>query len=597
MQTDIQKSNENVTSTTESKIIPLKKEYLAKIDVIPTVSFNKEQKAIAKKIIENTDEKDLNAVFSLITQRVKTGFVFDEAPEVNHDCVALVKENENLNINIGVLSEMEGKIEHKLIIGENYDALKNLCATYIDKSGKGLIDVIYIDPPYNTEATKKDGNDYKEEVTATKFIYRDKFTRDGWLNMMNERLKLAKRLLSEKGVIFISIDDSEQAYLKVLCDEVFGEGNFVACAPRKTGAGDAASRADYELRKPFDFVLIYSKSKINLKFNKKIIGQKEYKYSDNKGKYLLAPFQATGSDATKAARPNLYYPIYVQKDNSLQLEKDINTINEILPNKIQDDDGRWMWSPEKFSKDSKALLVLSGNELSRKVYYDKDKDQNIYQIEKAYFDNFFYEENEDKIVEKLEKLELDKSWYRNANGTKALKEIMNAKKFNNPKPVFLIKHLIKIVSNPNSLILDFFAGSGTTGQAVMELNEEDGGNRKFILVTNNENSIGEKITRERLYRVINGTGSNGETITWTYSKEKPYLQNNAVRVFNIEHTPLTLNDLDKAEQLKETALKEFVKLNPLYTAANEFDIYNELAALNPQKEILQQSKADAEAKK
>ena len=222
-------------NTIESKASSQKKEYLAKIDVIPTVSFNKEQKAIAKKIIENTDEKDLNAVFSLITQRVKTGFVFDEAPEVNHDCVALVKENKKLNINIGALSEMEGKVEHKLIIGENYDALKNLCATYIDKSGKGLIDVIYIDPPYNTEATQKDGNDYKEEVTATKFIYRDKFTRDGWLNMMNERLKLAKQLLSEKGVIFISIDDSEQAYLKVLCDEVFGEENFVACFPwRKT---------------------------------------------------------------------------------------------------------------------------------------------------------------------------------------------------------------------------------------------------------------------------------------------------------------------------------------------------------------------------
>ena len=182
----------------------LKEEYIAKLERIPTVSFNKEQKQIAKKIIENTADNDLNAVYNLITQRVKTGFVFDEAPEVNHDAVALIKENRELSINI----DFDGKLEHKLIIGENYDALKNLCATYIDKNGKGLIDVIYIDPPYNTEASKADGNDYKEEIKAEKFIYRDKFTRDGWLNMLNERLKLAKRLLSDTGVIFISIDDS-----------------------------------------------------------------------------------------------------------------------------------------------------------------------------------------------------------------------------------------------------------------------------------------------------------------------------------------------------------------------------------------------------
>ena len=150
----------------------LRDEYINKIENIPTASFNKEQKEIAKKIIKSIDEKDLGSVYNLITQRVKTGFVFDEAPEINHDAVALVKEDESLRINGGL-----EKVEHKLIIGENYDALKNLCATYIDKNGKGIIDVIYIDPPYNTEASKADGNDYKEELEASKFIYRDKFTR------------------------------------------------------------------------------------------------------------------------------------------------------------------------------------------------------------------------------------------------------------------------------------------------------------------------------------------------------------------------------------------------------------------------------------
>ena len=127
--------------------------YLEKIDKIPTVSFNKEQKRIAKKILKEIEEKDLGEAYRLITQRVKTGFVFDEAPEINHNCVALVKENKDLNINVDELNVLE----HKLIIGENYDALKNLCATYISKSGEGLIDVIYIDPPYNTEKNKRRG--------------------------------------------------------------------------------------------------------------------------------------------------------------------------------------------------------------------------------------------------------------------------------------------------------------------------------------------------------------------------------------------------------------------------------------------------------
>jgi adenine-specific DNA-methyltransferase len=206
----------------------LSNQYLEKIEKIPVASFNREQKEVAKRIIENTPKEDLDKVYNLITQRVKTGFVFDCAPEVSHNCIALVEENKELFIKSDSFA-LAGNVatEHSLIIGENYDALKNLCATYIDTNGNGLIDVIYIDPPYNTESAKGEGNDYKEEVAASKFIYRDKFTRDGWLNMMNERLKLAQKLLSDKGVIFISIDDSQQAYLKVLCDEVFGEENNI----------------------------------------------------------------------------------------------------------------------------------------------------------------------------------------------------------------------------------------------------------------------------------------------------------------------------------------------------------------------------------
>ena len=231
-----------------------KKEFLKqRIDMIAKESFNLEQKEIAKKLIDSVDVNDLDAVWGFISQRVKTGFVFDEAPEINHNSVAYIKENKSLGINLS----NHNATEHVLIIGENYDALKNLIAIYTDKQGKGLIDLIYIDPPYGTEKSKKEGNDYKEQVESKKFIYRDKYTRDGWLNMMNERLKLAKKLLTDNGVMFVSIDDNEQAYLKVLCDEVFGEDNFIGCHIRKTVTQRAMAQ-DYNTQ--HEYCLVYARN-------------------------------------------------------------------------------------------------------------------------------------------------------------------------------------------------------------------------------------------------------------------------------------------------------------------------------------------------
>lgn len=529
-----------------------KKHYKAEIEKIASSVYNGEQKQLACYILDNANADNIDSIYTFITQRVKLGFTFDAAPEVNHNCISLVRHNPKLTFgNIGG--------EHKLIIGENYDALKNLLVTYT-KDGKGLIDVIYIDPPYNTEAAKGEGNNYKDDVEAKKFIYRDKFTRNGWLNMMRERLVMARKLLSDTGVIFVSIDDTEQAYLKVLMDEIFGEDNFVACCPRKTGAGNAAARADYELRKPYDFIIIHCKNKQKTKFKKKEIGVKEYKYNDEFGKYLLAPFQATGSDATRQNRPNLYYPIYVDDSGNMSLEPQKVNTKTILPKQIKGEDGRWMWQKEKFIKD-KQKLYFDGEKILRKVYFNEEDDQTIYQVEQAYFDD---------------------SKYRNAVGTKELQEIIQNNKFNNPKPVDLIKHILKISSGNNAIILDFFAGSGTTGQAVMELNADDGGNRKCILVTNNENNIAKDITYERLYRVVNGKGTKGEKFPWTYKAEQPYLTNNRWEVFELEQTELKIDDFDKAKELLAIAEKEFKLLNPNYDMKG-LDIYNQLASLNPYK--------------
>ncbi|WP_223811459.1 DNA methyltransferase [Campylobacter sp. LR264d] len=209
-------------------------------------------------------------------------------------------------------------------------------------------------------------------------------------------------------------------------------------------------------------------------------------------------------------------------------------------------------------------------------------------LRKEFIESKFVKQKENgEFYAILDKLSPPKSFIDfigSGKGTSELKDIFNNKVFNNPKPTNLIKHLLKISTNKDSIILDFFAGSGTTAQAVMELNAEDGGKRECILVTNNENNIAINVTRERLYRIINGKGSKGEDIKWQYSKDKKCLEGNSVRVFEIETHELSLNDLEKAQDLTNIAKGELQKLNPEYDINDELKIYSELASLNPQKD-------------
>jgi adenine-specific DNA-methyltransferase len=279
---------------------------------------------------------------------------------------------------------------------------------------------------------------------------------------MYPRLYIAKQLLKDDGVIFISIDDNEVAQLRLLMDEIFGEENFVALAPRKTGAGSAATRSDSELRKLNDYVIIYQKKQ--LEFKQKYIGEKVFPYSDSHGNYLLAQYQASGSDATRTARPNMYYPIYLLKDGTLTTKVQVSFEKEIFPSKVNGQEGRWLWKPEKFEKDNKQYIHYESGKILRKVYFDSSVDNGIYQVEKAWIDQF-----------------------TNASGTKSFNQLFEPVKgiFSNPKPIDLLIHLfnlIKFIEDEDIIILDFFAGSGTTGDAVMQLNAEDGGNRKYILV-------------------------------------------------------------------------------------------------------------------
>lgn len=369
--------------------------------------------------------------------------------------------------------------ENLLLKGDNLEVLKHLSNAYHEK-----IKMIYIDPPYNTgsdgfvyeddrtftipEFSKLAGVDTEQAKKILSFVKAKNNSHSAWLTFMYPRLYIAKQLLKDDGVIFVSIDENELAQLRILMDEVFGEENFIALAPRKTGAGSAATRSDSELRRLNDYILIYQKN--TLIFNQKYVGEKTFPHVDDVGNYNLGQFQASGSDATRSARPNMYYPIYLLSDNTLTTNSNVDgIIKTILPQKVRGEDGRWLWKPERFEKD-KIFIVYDKGKLYRKIYFDSSKDNSKYQVEKAWFEQF-----------------------SNASGTNRFNTLFEPHKalFSNPKPVELIKFLFNLVSvekeESDILILDFFAGSGTTGDAVMQLNAEDKangkeGNRKYILV-------------------------------------------------------------------------------------------------------------------
>ena len=362
--------------------------------------------------------------------------------------------------------------ENLYIEGDNLEVLKLLQETYL-----GKVKMIYIDPPYNTGNDFVYNDDFKQssdEYVENSGQLDDEGNRivantesngrfhTDWLNMIYPRLKIAKDILDNDGIIFISINDKEQENLKKICDEIFGNSNFIACIPRKTGAGNAAARGNAILRKPFDYILLYKKSDSCI-LRRKLVGQYEYKYSDDYGAYRLGQYQATGSDATRDARPSLYYPIYVDKNGKLSTVHKEDAVKTILPKKIKGEDGRWMWKPDKFNQDNNKYIYYDGERLYRKIYYDESKEQNKYQVEQAW---------------------LDGSIYQNAAGTKELGAIMNSENavFSNPKPVDLIKWCVNLHFKNDVTVLDFFSGSATTAHAVMQLNAEDGGKRKFIMV-------------------------------------------------------------------------------------------------------------------
>jgi adenine-specific DNA-methyltransferase len=389
-----------------------------------------------------------------------------------------------------VLKEVKGKaiesdkskLVNLLIEGDNYHSLAVLNFTH-----REAVDLIYIDPPYNTG-----NNDF---IYNDKFVDKeDSFRHSKWLSFMEKRLKLAKNLLKSNGAIFISIDDNEQAPLKMLCDEIFGDKNFISKIIVQSNP--RGSQASKHFAGVHEYVLVYAKSADNFVIkglNKSEDNLSEYSSVDKQGKkYRLLGLRQRGGEWKREQRPKMFYPFFVNpKDCSVSLEKTKTHFIEALPKRPTGEDGRWTWSKEKVIK---SISLLTGKKVNRK---DAENFYDIFRMD------FLEDDNGNEAMSKPKTIWIEKE-LNYQNGRTEIKDIFGKDIFDYPKPTFLIKKIIEIIGNPEAIILDFFAGSGTTAQAVLSLNKDDDGSRNFILCTNNENNICTEICYPRVKKVMGG---------------------------------------------------------------------------------------------
>lgn len=362
--------------------------------------------------------------------------------------------------------------ENLYIEGDNLEVLKLLQETYL-----GKIKMIYIDPPYNT------GNDfvYEDDFAQSTDEYlanSGQFDDDGnrlvknldsngrfhtdWLNMIYPRLKLAKDLLSDDGVIFISIDDNEIENLRKSCDEIYGESNFVA---QLSVIVKTEGRQYGHFAKTHEYVLIYAKSINSVTMNEIKVTDGAFKYSDEKGGFNTIGLRNRAVRIFNSTnRPNLRYPFYVDINNKDEYGfSKVSTIpldgwKEVWASVVDGLESVWRWGKETAEKNKDELVAFQGNDGEIRIF---KKDRDLTTLPKT----VWFEKELNSIV-----------------GTREVANIVGKGMFDFPKPLYLLKRIVEIASDEDSLVLDFFSGSATTAHAVMQLNAEDGGHRKFIMV-------------------------------------------------------------------------------------------------------------------
>lgn len=463
------------------------------------------------RTIEGLTDEERSALLGLLRESKTYGLVWEDKPE---------DVEERMRDELPVLTEVKDRAiisdnpdapNHILIEGDNLEALATLAYTH-----EGKIDVIYIDPPYNT------GN--KDFIYNDSFVdTEDSYRHSKWLSFMSRRLKIAKKLLSERGVIFISIDDNEQAALKLLCDEIFGQSNFVCSFIWRGGKRNMAKWVSTS----HEYMLLYAKDlskckELGVEWHEKKRGIEDiYKIArqlikENNGEYELASkalkkwFSSLPNDNpskdhshyTWIDKTGVYFASDISRGGGGGPRWDV--VNPKTGEKVKIPSRGWAYSTydELLNDIENDLVHFNGNGVPCKKRYLKDNETQI-------LETVFYKD-------------------RRAS-SKRLRDLLGSDAFPFPKDEEILAEKLASFSVKNSIILDFFAGSGTTLHSVMQLNAEDGGRRTCILCTNNENNICEEVTYERNKRVIEGyTKPNGEFVEGLHENNLRYYRTDFV---------------------------------------------------------------------
>lgn len=457
-----------------------------KINDNSEITANSKQLEILKKNFPQCFDKNGNFIAAKMEE-----VIIDNGLELSHESYSLNwlgKSYARLLANENPLTMLKEDKEHNsleenkdseniLFKGDNLEVLKHLKNAY-----ENQIKMIYIDPPYNTggdgfvyndnrkfsmeELSQLAGVSLEEAKRILSFTQSNSNSHSAWLTFMYPRLYIARELLKDEGTIFISIDDNEASQLKLLCDEVFGEENFIAEIP--TIMNLKGNQDNFGFADTHEYFYVYGKNK-----EKSILGkfdineeaiEKEWAV-DEYGLFKKADsLRRTGDDAARNRRPKGWFPVFITKNHDIYVTEDDKPKSEddyiLYPINEDGEELSWSWSKKKIINDNYNLIVTNGG-----------KNLNIYKKQRPQIGD---------LPTKKPKSFFYKPEYSTSTATTQLKNLLGEKVFKAPKPVPFVKDLIYIGSNDDDLVLDFFAGSGTTAHAVMELNK-DGGNRRFIL--------------------------------------------------------------------------------------------------------------------
>ncbi len=409
--------------------------------------------------LEGLTDDERSALLGLLRESKTYGLVWEDKPEeieerLRNELPVLIEDKERTLTDAG-----PDVPNHIIIEGDNLEALTTLAYTHA-----GKIDVIYIDPPYNTG--------HEDFIYNDTFVdSEDTYRHSKWLSFMSRRLRIAKKLLSERGIMFISIDDNEQANLKLLCDETFGQGQVETYIWDVRVKGTMPKTAKNTVRKEHEYLIACYKSDKRLqKYSSLKYADKKWSNPDNdpRGPWMSANI-SRGSEGSSGG----FKSFVITNPAGISFDRD--------------------WS---ITKDEYEALLADG-----RIYFSdngrgvprlkKFQSEPVWSIQSSFFADLSNSQEASNVI----------------------KSILGEKMFDFPKPTALLQRIWQIAGTSNSAILDFFAGSGTTLHAVMQLNAEDGGKRTCILCTNNENGICENVTYERNKRVIQGyTKPNGEHV-------------------------------------------------------------------------------------